>query len=158
GSDIEFWAVLRHKEVEQANRDWETFSTHDGTTIVPFPPERRGVMFVTKTPPEYTRIRRHISAGFTPRMIGRLEEQIRTRSEPILDDAAARGDIDFVPEVAYQLPMHVIADIVGIPEADRPEVFRLTDLIMRSADPFQEITPKEQRKAEGALFTYAHEL
>ena len=52
GSDIEFWAVLGHREVEQANRDWETFSAHDGTTIVPFPPEQRGVMFVTKDPPE----------------------------------------------------------------------------------------------------------
>jgi cytochrome P450 len=115
-------------------------------------------MFVTKDPPEYNRIRRLISAGFTPRMIGRLEEQIRARTERILDDAAARGDVDFVPEIAYQLPMHVIADIVGIPEADRPEVFRLTDLIMRATDPFQDISKEEQRNAEVALFTYAHEL
>jgi cholest-4-en-3-one 26-monooxygenase len=158
GSDIEFWAVLGHREVEQANRDWETFSVHDGTTIVPFPPERRGVMFVTKDPPEYNRIRRLISAGFTHRMIGRLEDQIRARTERILDDAAARGDLDFVPEIAYQLPMHVIADIVGIPEADRPEVFQLTDLIMRATDPLQEISKEEQRNAEVALFTYAHEL
>jgi cytochrome P450 len=132
GRDIEFWAVIGHREVEQANRDWETFSVIDGTTIVPFPPKQRGIMFVTKDPPEYNRIRRLISAGFTPRMVGRLEEQIRVRTERILDDAAAAGEIDFVPDVAYQLPMHVIADIVGIPEEDRPEVFRITDLIMRS--------------------------
>ena len=50
-SDIEFWAVLGHRQVEQANRDWQTFSTQDGTSIVPFPPVRRGVMFVTKDPP-----------------------------------------------------------------------------------------------------------
>ncbi|PXX07257.1 cytochrome P450 [Mycolicibacterium moriokaense] len=158
GRDIEFWAVLGHREIEQANRDWETFSVHDGTTIVPFPPERRGVMFVTKDPPEYNQIRRLISAGFTPRMVGRLEEQIQARTEQILDDAAARGELDFVPDIAYQLPMHVIADIVGISELDRPEVFRLTDLIMRATDPFQEIAADDQRKAEAALFTYAHEL
>ena len=68
------------------------------------------------------------------------------------------GELDFVPDIAYQLPMHVIADIVGIPELDRPEVFRLTDLIMRATDPFQEIAADEQRNAEAALFTYAHEL
>lgn len=158
GRDIEFWAVIGHQEVEQANRDWETFSVHDGTTIVPFPPAQRGVMFVTKDPPEYNRVRRLISAGFTPRMIGRLEDQIRARTERILDDAAARGELDFVPDIAYQLPMHVIADIVGIPEADRPEVFDLTDLIMRSTDPFQNISKQEQRAAEMALFGYAHEL
>ncbi|MFY9918297.1 MAG: hypothetical protein WAL26_07870, partial [Mycobacterium sp.] len=151
--DIEFWAVLGHREIEQANRDWETFSVHDGTTIVPFPPAQRGVMFVTKDPPEYNRIRRLISAGFTPRMVGRLENKIRTRTERILDEAAARVELDFVPEIAYQLPMHVIADIVGIPEPDRPDVFRLTDLIMRSVDPFQNIAKDEQRKAEVALFT-----
>jgi len=158
GSDIEFWAVIGHSEVEQANRDWETFSVHDGTTIVPFPQAQRGVMFVTKDPPEYNRIRRLISAGFTPRMVGKLEDQIRARTERILDDAAARTELDFVPDVAYQLPMHVIADIVGIPEPDRPELFHLTDLIMRSTDPFQDIAKEELRNAEVALFTYAHEL
>ena len=158
GSDIEFWAVLGHPEVERANRDWETFSTHDGTTIVPFPRQRRGVMFVTKDPPEYTTIRRLISAGFTPRMIGRLEERIRRHTERILDDAAATGELDFVPEIAYLLPMHVIADIVGIPDAERPEVFRLTDLIMRATDPLQDISKEQQQNAEVALFTFAHEL
>ncbi len=158
GRDIEFWAVLGHKEVEHANRDWETFSVHDGTTIVPFPPAQRGVMFVTKDPPEYNRIRRLISAGFTPRMVGRLEDQIADRTQRILDDAAERGELDFVSDVAYQLPMHVIADIVGIPEGDRSEVFRLTDLLMRATDPFQQIPKQELRGAEVALFTYAHEL
>src|ERR1700739_4085202 len=92
GTDIEFWAVIGHNAVEQANRDWETFSTHDGTTIVPFPPARRGTMFVTKNPPEHTQLRGLITRGFPPRMIGRLEDQIRTRTEQILDDAAARGN------------------------------------------------------------------
>lgn len=158
GSDIEFWALLGHTAVEQANRDWETFSAYDGTTIVPFPRERRGVMLVAKDPPEHLKLRKLISAGFTPRMIGRLEEQITDRTEQILDEAAARGEIDFVPEVAYQLPMHVIADIVGIPEADRPEVFHLTEVIMRAADPLQGVTGKDRDDAQVALFTYAHRL
>ena len=97
-------------------------------------------MFVTKDPPDYNQIRRHISAGFTPRMIGRFEDQIRTRTERILDDAArAANSISTGGRVST--PMHVIADIVGIPEADRSEVFRLTDLLMRTTDPFQEILP-----------------
>ena len=55
--------------------------------------------------------------------------------------------------------MHVIADIVGIPEADRPEVFRLTEVIMRAADPLQGVsTGKDRDDAQVALFTYAHRL
>jgi len=158
GGDVEFWAVLGHREVEQANRDWATFSAYDGTTIVPFPRERRGVMLVAKDPPQHLELRKLISAGFTPRMIGRLEEQITNRTEQILDEAAARGEVDFVPEIAYQLPMHVIADIVGIPEADRPEVFALTEVIMRAADPVQGVSAKERDDAQIALFGYAHQL
>jgi cytochrome P450 len=157
-AEIEFWAVIAHREVQQANRDWTTFSAYDGPTIVPFPPERRGMMLVSKDPPDQTRMRRLISAGFTPRTIGRLEEQIQARTEIILDDAAAKGEFDFVPNIAYQLPMHVIADIVGIPDADRPGVFQITDVLLRAMDPREEITSDERQAAEIELYNYAHSL
>jgi cytochrome P450 len=105
-AEIEFWAVIAHHEVQQANRDWETFSSRDGTTIVPFPPKRRGTMIASLDPPDLVRMRRLVSAGFTPRMIGRLEEKIRARTDLVLDEAAAKGDVDFVPDIAHQLPMH----------------------------------------------------
>jgi cytochrome P450 len=157
-ADIEFWAIIAHKEVQQANRDWETFSALDGPTIVPFPPERRGMMLVTKDPPDHTRVRRLINAGFTPRIIRRLEVQIRARAELILNEAAVMGELDFVPNVAYQLPMHVIGDIIGIPEADRPEVFRITDTLLRAADPSYGITAETREATEIELFNYAHTL
>ena len=157
-ADIGFWAVLGHREVQQANRDWETFSAFDGPTIVPFEEERRGVMLVSKDPPEHSRMRRLISAGFTPRMIGLLEERIRARTERVLDDAAALGDLDFVADVAYPLPMHVIADIIGIPEDDRPEVFRLTDALLRSMDPLHDIPAEERLQVEMDIYNCAREL
>ena len=158
GTDIEFWAVIAHAEVQEANRDWETFSALDGPTIVPFPPERRGMMLVTKDPPDHTRMRRLISAGFTPRIIGRLEEQIRARAELVLDEVAAEPELDFVPSIAYQLPMHVIGDIIGIPEVDRPEVFQITDTLLRAMDPLEGITSEQRETAEVGLYNYAHSL
>jgi cytochrome P450 len=157
-TEIEFWAVIAHAEVQQANRNWETFSALDGPTIVPFPPERRGMMLVTKDPPDHTRMRQLISAGFTPRIIGRLEEQIRGRAELILDEAAASPELDFVPSIAYQLPMHVIGDIIGIPETDRPEVFQITDTMLRAMDPVEGITTEQRETAEVGLYNYAHSL
>ena len=65
-------------------------------------------------------MRRLISAGFTPRMIGELEGHIVRRTGQILDAVAEKCECEFVSEVAYQLPMHVIADIMGIPDEDRP--------------------------------------
>src|SRR5262249_7045950 len=76
----------------------------------------------------------------------------------VLDAAAERNDVNFVRDVACQLPMHLISDIMGIPEADRPDVFRWTDLITRAADPLQDISDAEQTAAERALFAYARAL
>jgi cytochrome P450 len=91
-------------------------------------------------------------------MIARLDVQIHERAARIIGDVADRGECDFVREVAYQLPMHVIADIVGIPEPDRPRVFSLTDTLMRAADPSSGLTMDDHRAAELELYQYAHEL
>ncbi|WP_406813411.1 cytochrome P450 [Mycobacterium sp. M23085] len=157
-TEIEFWAVVSHAEIQQANRDWETFSAFDGHSIVPQPPERRGKMLITMDPPKHSRMRRLISAGFTPRMISSLEDRIRQRTAKILDDVADRREIDFVSEIAFQLPMNVIGDIVGIPEDERPEVFHNADVVMRALDPTEDVSMADRQQAELGLFEFAHRL
>jgi cytochrome P450 len=77
----------------------------------------------------------------------------------ILDDVAAGGEeCEFVSQVAYLLPMHVIADIIGIPEGDRPWVFRCTDTTLRALDPSSGITLADRADAERQLFDYAQQL
>jgi cytochrome P450 len=75
-----------------------------------------------------------------------------------VDDVADRGACDFVRDVAYLLPMHLIADIVGIPEADRLWVFSRTDTVMRAADPRSGLTPDDHDRAQLELFQYARRL
>jgi cytochrome P450 len=155
---IEFWAVLRHAEVQQANRDWETFSALSGPSISGAPVEQQSHTLVTADPPNHTRLRKLIGAGFTPRMIARLDERIVLWTTRILDDVSERGECDFVRDIAYLLPMHLIADIVGIPEPDRPWVFARTDTLMRAADPRSGITREEHAVAQVELFQYAQQL
>jgi cytochrome P450 len=157
-TEIEFWAVLTHAEIQEANRDWETYSAGEGHSIVPQPPERRGKMLISMDPPDHSRMRRLISAGFTPRIIAGLEDRIRERTTKILDTASQLQQIDFVSDIAFQLPMHVIADVVGIPEDDRPEVFQHADVVMRSLDPTEDISMDDRRQAELGLFAFAHQL
>src|ERR1019366_6826775 len=76
----------------------------------------------------------------------------------VLDAVAERGDCNFVADVAYQLPMHVIGDIVGIPDADRPWVFERTDTMIKAMDPSFGMTVADRRAAEVELFGYAQEL
>lgn len=152
------WIVLGHAEIERANRDWETYSAFDGVLMHPSIPDQRGMTLVSMDPPDHTRLRRLISAGFTPRMIERLDELIVTRTKRILDAAAERGEVDFVTDIAYQLPMHVIADIVGIPDADRPWVFERTELMLQSLDPSSPLPIEDGDAARAELFLYARDL
>lgn len=66
-----------------------------------------------------------MSAGVTPRMIARLDDLVAQRASQVLDAAAEKRDVNFVRDVAYALPMHMISDIVGISEADRARRLRL---------------------------------
>jgi cytochrome P450 len=156
--ELDFWSVVRHAEIQQANRDWETFTALDGPGLLLTSPERRGHMIVSMDPPDHTRHRKLISAGFTPRMISELEGHIVRRTARILDDFAAHGGGDFVTDVAYQLPMHVIADIIGIPDEDRPWVFDRTEAMLLAYDPASGISEEQRQKAELELFGYAQTL
>ncbi len=158
--EVGFWSVVRHREVQLVNRDCDTFSAADGPGLAPSDMFRDLGMIVALDPPRHTRLRRLISAGFTPRMIARLEENIEWHCERILDDVIARGDdiVDFVEDVAYLLPMHVIADIVGIPEEDRPSVFERIDYVLRSYDPAAGISETDQLTAQLECFEYAQRL
>jgi cytochrome P450 len=153
-----FWVVLGHPEITEINRDWERFRAVDGPTLVAFPPQMRGTALIWMDPPDHTRLRKLVSSGFTPRMLRRLDELLVRRTSRILDAAAELEEFNFVSEIAYQLPMHVIADIVGIPEDERPYVFDLTDRMLKGLDRASAVTPEESAQARLDLFTYAEKL
>jgi cytochrome P450 len=158
GPEVAFWSIVRHAEIQQANRDWETFTATHNVVIDPAPSAHAGSMLVSMDPPAHTRLRRLITAGFTPRMIGRLEAHIADRSRRILAAAAEKRDCDFVRDIAYELPMHVIADIVGIPEADRDHIFSCTDASLRGFVPGSGVSSADRNAASMELFRYAQEL
>ena len=125
---IDFWAVLGHPELLEVSRDWRTFSSMDGASISPTGDAQRGHTLVSADPPVHTRMRKLISAGFTPRMIRRLDEQVLARTTQVLDAAAAQGTCNYVRDVAYQLTMDDagalvdrwiaagIQDLAGVPD------------------------------------------
>ena len=137
----------------------ERFSSHDGPALSPVLEIQRGEALVFADAPNHTRLRKLIAAGFTPRMISRLDEQVRRRTDAILDDVVERdGEVDFVRDVVYRLPMHIIGDIIGIPESDRDHVFGLTDVFMRAGDPATGLTETDRDAAAIELYQYASAL
>jgi cholest-4-en-3-one 26-monooxygenase len=155
--DPGFWVLTKYADVQAANRDPDLFTAFDGPQLA-LTPAMAGSMLVSMDGREHTRLRRLISAGFTPRMVRRLDDQVRVWAATIVDRALERGTCDFVQEVAYQLPMNVIGDIVGIPIEDRPEVFALTRDFIRAGDPELGMTPEEHLGVQVQMFEYAQEL
>ena len=132
-TDEGFWVLSKYEDIQAANRDTETFCSIDGPGLS-LSPELRGAMLVSMDGQAHIRQRKIISAGFTPRMVGRLEKQARRWAVSIIENALEKGSCDFVADIAYQLPMHMIADIVGIPLEDRQWLFTLTNDFLQGVD------------------------
>lgn len=154
---IPFWAIVTHPEIQQANRDWKTFAAVDGPLLGPDPLMAAGRTLLTLDPPDQTEMRRIISSEFTPRMVGTLEQRLAVRTARVLE-AAAGDSCDFVGDIAYQVPMHVIADIIGIPEDDRSWVFERTDHLLKSGDPYRDYSEEDQLGLQAELFEYAQRI
>jgi cholest-4-en-3-one 26-monooxygenase len=151
-----FWVVSTHEEIKAVSADHTTFRSFEGPKIPDWDPNARGMMLITMDPPDHTRLRKLVNKGFTARMTAMLEDQARSWAIRIIDEALEAEECNFVDEVAYKLPVHMIADIVGIPEADRESLFQ----VIRHAIEAQstQLPEEEQQARMGQMFVYAHEL
>lgn len=152
-----FWVLSKYEDIQRANRDTELFEAIDGPQLQSAP-EIRGKMLLSMDGQDHARLRKLISAGFTPRMVSRLQDQSRAWAASILDSAVEREQFNFVEAVAYPLPMHMIADIMGVPLADRPWVFAKANDLMMCTDPEYPVPQEEQAKLQIELFQYAQQL
>lgn len=153
-----FYVVARHDVVREVSRDPQRFTAYHGSSLGDVVPERRGGSIVNSDPPVQSRFRRLVSLGFTPRMVARLDEMMEGWARRIVDSLAGSDRCEFVSEVAELLPLHVIADIVGIPVEERPQVFNDVKSMLRSWDPESGVAPEENRDAQMRLLVYAHTL
>jgi cholest-4-en-3-one 26-monooxygenase len=117
-------------------------------------------MMLNMDPPQHTRQRAFVNRGFTPRMIGRLEEHIVAICDALLNDVASRGRADFVTDIAAPLPLQVICELVGAPLEDRDRIFELSNRLVGADDPeFQSPTGERLQQAAAAeIYGYANEL
>src|SRR5664280_3929511 len=109
-------------------------------------------------PPMHTRYRRLVSKGFTPRMIRDLGEKVVTAADQIIDGVCETGSADFVEQISAELPLQVIADLMGVPQSDRHLVFDWSHHMIGSEDPEYQQEAEAPVQASMELFAYADEL
>ena len=84
-------------------------------------------------PPKHNRYRRLVSKGFTPRMIAKLVEEIERRAAAVVDDVCEKGEVEFVEEIAAQVPVQMICEMIGLEPEVWPRMFELSNQLIGSA-------------------------
>ncbi len=140
--DDGFWVVTKHADVKEVSRRSDVFSNFENTALPRFNDdikreqiELQRFVLLNQDAPQHTRMRKLISKGFTPRAINGLREELSSRAESIVAAAAEAGSGDFVTQVACELPLQAIAELIGIPQEDRMKVFQWSNEMTGYDDP-----------------------
>src|SRR5580692_3918906 len=134
----EFWCVTGYDDCVAINRDWEHYSSYKGSALfhdMADQLEQQRLMMLNMDPPMHTRYRRIVNKGFTPKMVRDLEGHIVGYADGIIDAVCDRGTADFVEEIAAELPLLVIAELLGVPQEDRRMVFDWSNRMIGAEDP-----------------------
>jgi cytochrome P450 len=156
-----FWCITRRDDLRQVSHDWEHASSECGITLHELTEEQieqQRMMMLTMDPPKHTKLRLLVNKGFTPRMIGRLHERIREIARDIVDNIAERGSCDFVVDVAAELPLQVIAEMMGVPQEERHKMFEWSNRMIGSEDPEYAVSAEDATTAAMEMFAYANDL
>ena len=158
--ELDFWALARHADVLAAFKDVKRFSNRFGVSIDPAaygPHSRLATSFLGMDPPDHTRMRGIISRSFTPRRVKAMEPRIREIAVARLDRLVGAGRFDVITEFAGKLPMDVISEMLGVPDADRTELRTWADLLVHREEGVMDVPP-EGAEAFGKIRSYFRDL
>lgn len=146
--DDGYWVVTRHADVKAVSRDSELYSSREKTAIIRFDDQMTAegldanrLVLLNMDAPQHTKLRRIVSKGFTPRSISKLEDTLRDRAERIVHEAKKKGSGDFVTDVACELPLQAIAELIGVPQEDRLKIFDWSNQMIAYDDPEYDLEP-----------------
>ena len=130
---VGFWVVSRYDDVVTVFKDPEIYSSELGGTQI-YDGKGMGYQLNQTDDPKHRRLRALVNKGFTPRMIGLLEDELRRRTRQILDGVPLAETFNFVPAVARELPLQAICSVLGVPQEDRTEIVEIVDLAIGAGD------------------------
>ena len=133
-----YYALVRHADIVEASRHPDAFCSGKGATSIPDLPVEFNEYFgsmINMDAPRHARLRRIVSRAFSPRMVAKFEDDVRSAAAKVVDDLLATGPCDFVSHVAARLPLKIICDMMGIPDDQYEMVLANTNIILSGADP-----------------------
>jgi cholest-4-en-3-one 26-monooxygenase len=157
-----FWCITKYEDLKNISKDPATFSSARGGTNIHTPPEevleRVRAIMLNMDPPLHVKLRRLVRDAFTPAMAQKQAEHIRDLARSIVDQVAHKGECEFVTEVAAELPLRVICEMMGVPLEDRSRLFDLTNRLIGFDDPELQTSEADGEQAATEVFLYANKL
>ncbi|WP_068271002.1 cytochrome P450 [Aldersonia kunmingensis] len=161
-ADDGFWVISKHADVRDISKRSDVFSSN---VLGAIPRHEEGIspeefeltknVLINKDAPEHTQLRRLVSKMFTPRGVESMREGLRAKAAEICANAAANGSGDFVSQIATELPMHAISELIGVPEDQRAQLLEWSNQMTGYDD---EDTEGQARMATAQILGYAYEL
>jgi cholest-4-en-3-one 26-monooxygenase len=152
-----FWVLSKYDDVVRVSQDSATFSSAKGTNIEDIEGGTE-LMMLNMDPPRHTKLRNLVSKGFTPKMTRAMEPHIREITNKIIDRVAKRGECDFVVDIAAELPLAVIAELIGVPDDETHKIFDWGNQMVGMEDPEYGTTHETAMNAAMAMFAYAEDI
>ncbi|MFF0445087.1 cytochrome P450 [Streptomyces sp. NPDC004609] len=167
--DEGYWAVTRHADVKYVSTHPELFSSWTNTAVIRFNEsikrdqiDVQRLIMLNMDPPEHTRVRQIVQRGFTPRSVNSLQAALRDRAHRIVAAAVERsrtgGSFDFVSNIAVELPLQAIAELIGVPQEDRARIFEWSNTMASYDDPEFAITEEAGVEATMEFMAYSMNL
>lgn len=142
-------SILRHSKASANPRDWERFDDYVealGETGPAYDMQSRWMLL--ENPPDHTRLRKLVTKAFTPRVVENMRAHIQDIVHDLLDTVHAKRRFNIIQDVAFPLPVIVIAELIGVPTQDREYFKDWTAALARSLDPI--VTPEIIQAADKA--------
>ena len=158
-----FWVVTRYADVQEVSRTPEVFSSYERGALLSTGTTQdedealaaTRMLMLNMDPPEHSQYRNIVQRAFTPRTIRNLEPRLKEFANDIVDRALAKGEGDFVKDVAAELPLLAICELVGVPAQDRDLIFDLSNRLIGFDDPEFRTSPDDAMIASTEMYMYA---
>jgi cholest-4-en-3-one 26-monooxygenase len=155
-----FWVLSKHEDVHAVSRNPKLFSSFEGGPFVWDMDEQamagQRLMLLVMDPPQHVKYRRLVQRGFTPRMVEKLEPTIRKHARAAMDRVVRKGECEFVEELACELPLTLICELMGIPAEDRRQIFEWSNALIGGDDPDMRV--ENQMAVAAQMWMYSNKL
>jgi cholest-4-en-3-one 26-monooxygenase len=159
---VGFWVVTRQKDLDYVSKNPALFSSAERSCLLN---EMEGdqlamvqTQLINMDPPQHLKYRRLVRAAFTPKMVDTYEERFREVARDLVDKAVVGGRCEFVQDIAVDLPLIAICELMGVALEKRQRLFELTNIMLGMDDPELSTSEEDGLNAAMEMFMMAMEL